>query len=102
MISGDLFILVYSIDNRESFEEVKRLQEQVWESKQGQPGITKVRQQFECLTILAKIIMTFSVSPNTGRIKQLQADNLILGSNFILLHKGHYLFPTKAKKSSCC
>ena len=35
--SGDLFILVYSIDNRESFEEVKRLQLQVWESKGQSP-----------------------------------------------------------------
>ena len=28
-----MFILVYSIDNQESFEQVKRLQEQVWECK---------------------------------------------------------------------
>ncbi len=34
---------MYAIDNRESFEEVRRLQEQIWESKQGQPGFTKVR-----------------------------------------------------------
>lgn len=31
--AGDLFILVYSIDNRESFQEVKRLQEQIFETK---------------------------------------------------------------------
>lgn len=31
--TGDLFILVYSIDNRESFQEVKRLQEQIFETK---------------------------------------------------------------------
>jgi len=31
--TGDLFILVYSIDNRESFQEVKRLQDQIFETK---------------------------------------------------------------------
>ncbi|XP_071106900.1 GTP-binding protein Rhes-like isoform X2 [Haliotis cracherodii] len=33
LITGDLFILVYSIDNRESFEEVCRLKEQILECK---------------------------------------------------------------------
>ena len=48
--------MVYSIDNRESFEEVKRLQEQVWESKQGRPGVVKVRiQEFDSIFIAPKI-----------------------------------------------
>lgn len=33
IVTGDLFILVYSIDNKESYEEVKRLREEVLESK---------------------------------------------------------------------
>ena len=37
VLLGDLFILVYSIDSRESFEEVKRLQEQIIESKGQAP-----------------------------------------------------------------
>lgn len=36
--AGDLFLVVYSIDSRESFDEARRLQEQVYQAKAGQQG----------------------------------------------------------------
>lgn len=33
MFTGDLFVLVFSMDSRESFEEVIRLREQILETK---------------------------------------------------------------------
>ena len=35
-VTGDLFLIVYSIDSRESFDEARRLQEQVFLAKGGQ------------------------------------------------------------------
>lgn len=45
-VSGDLFIIVYSIDCRESFEETIRLRNQIYEAKLGQstpPSPTQAR-----------------------------------------------------------
>lgn len=36
--AGDLFLIVYSVDSRESFDEARRLQEQVYQAKAGQQG----------------------------------------------------------------
>jgi hypothetical protein len=36
--AGDLFLVIYSIDSRESFDEARRLQEQVYQAKAGQQG----------------------------------------------------------------
>lgn len=33
---GDLFLVIYSIDSRESFDEARRIQEQVYQAKAGQ------------------------------------------------------------------
>ena len=38
MSSGDLFLVIYSIDSRDSFDEARRLQEQVFQAKAGQQG----------------------------------------------------------------
>lgn len=37
-ITGDLFVLVFSMDSRESFEEVIRLREQILETKLSASG----------------------------------------------------------------
>ena len=37
-MSGDLFLIVYSVDSRESFDEARRLQEQVYRAKSGHPA----------------------------------------------------------------
>lgn len=39
MFVGDLFVLVYSVDSRESFDEVKRLLAEIYEAKGQYPGI---------------------------------------------------------------
>lgn len=41
LIAGDVFILVFSLDNRESFDEVKRLQKQILEVKSCLKNKTK-------------------------------------------------------------
>ena len=38
VVTGDLFLLVFSLDSRESFDEVKRLQEQIIQVKGERPG----------------------------------------------------------------
>ncbi len=44
MFTGDIFLLVYSVDNRESFDEVQRLRTQILECKgQVSPGGSKRR-----------------------------------------------------------
>jgi len=38
--AGDLFLIVYSVDSRESFDEARRLQEQVFLAKGGQATLS--------------------------------------------------------------
>lgn len=39
LLTGDLFILVYSVDSRESFDEVKRLLVEIYEAKGQHSGV---------------------------------------------------------------
>ena len=46
VFAGDIFILVYSIDHRESFDEVKRLQEQILQVKgQSTTGVNRIKRK---------------------------------------------------------
>lgn len=56
-LAGDLFVLVFSMDSRESFEEVIRLREQILETKlsaiSGSGGGRSSRKNFKVPMVIA-------------------------------------------------